>query len=123
MPLQTILLSSAGTSGSAALNWRGGKPAAVVVTSTSSTAVAIFNVQYTYDDPMLTAAAAVSWVGVSSNPYAVDTAGATVFTTSTIFPDGVYIPFPISPAAVRLNSTTNASSVVVTLRVIQGEGW
>lgn len=123
MPYQTITLSSVGTSTPAALNWRGGKPTTLNVVSTSAGTAISFTVQYTLDDVQLTAAAAVSWFGVSSNTYAVDTAGATTFTSSTTFPDGVYVPFPGPIGAVRLNCSSNAGGQTLTMKVTQGEGW
>lgn len=123
MPQQTVTLSSVGTSGIAALNWRGGKPCAVVVVSTSAGSSASFVVQFTYDDVMLTAPAAVSWLGASSNPYGIDTSPGTIFSASAVFPDGVNIPFPVSPAAVRLNSSAMAASNTLTMKIMQGEGW
>lgn len=122
MPYQTITLSSVGTSTPAALNWRGGKPTTLNVFSSGTGSSGSFTVQYTLDDLQLTAAAAISWFGVSSNTYAVDTAGATTFAASASFPDGVYIPFPGPIAAVRLNISALAAGTL-TMKVAQGEGW
>lgn len=121
MPFQTITISSVGTSVAAALNWRGGKPATVVVVSSAATSSATYTVQYTLDDLQLTASP--TWFGVSSNTYAVDTNGATVFGASQSFPDGTYIPFPGPIGAVRMNVSSNSGSVTLTMKVMQGEGW
>ena len=123
MPYASITLSSVGTSAAANLNWRGGKPTTVVVVSTSSGTAISYTVQYTLDDLQLTAATAVSWFGVSSNTYSIDVGPATVFTSSTTFPDGVYIPFPGPIGAVRMKISSNAGSQTLTMKVIQGEGW
>jgi hypothetical protein len=47
-------------------------------------------------------------------------AGA-VYSASSIFPDGVYIPLPGPIAAVRMNSSALTNGF--TMRVLQGEGW
>lgn len=121
MPYATVTLSSLGTSTPVNLNWRGGKPTTVNVCP-SSLGVGDFYVQYALDDLQLTAAAVVSWFGISSNTFAIDSAGASHFTSTAVYPDGVYIPLAGPVTAVRINST-GLSAGVLTMKVVQGEGW
>jgi hypothetical protein len=121
MPNAVITLSSVGTSTPAALNWRGGKPATVVVASSGAGSSAAYTVEYCLQDVQLAGGtSAVTWFGVSSNTYAVDTTGGTVFGASLGF---VYIPFPSPIAAARINCSSNSGSVALTLFAMQGEGW
>lgn len=121
MPYATVTLSSVGTSPAVNLNWRGGKPTTANV-SPSSLGVGDFYVQYSLDDLQLTAAAVVSWFGISSNTFAIDSAGATHFLASSVYPDGVYIPLSGPVTALRINSS-GLSAGVLTMKVVQGEGW
>ncbi len=119
MPYQTVTLSSAnvpGQSGVAALSWRSGQPTTVAIYgSTGQTST--FNLQYTMDDVQLIGGSSLAqWASVSS---AVGTAG-TVFTSSTITPDGLFWQFLTPIAALRLSSTALSSGPLI-MKVIQGE--
>lgn len=120
MPFATVTLTSASTTSSTpvALNWIGGKPISVWVTSPTSTSSSVFNLQYTMDDLQRTSSGSVLWAGVSS---AIGQP-ATTFNTTGAYPDGVFFQFLSPVAAVRLFSTA-VSSGPLTMKVIQGEGW
>ena len=121
MPNAVITLSSAGTSPVANLNWRGGKPVTATVTTTASSLS--FTIEFAMTDPQLVGGTSLAtWWGVSSNTYAVDTAGPTTFAASAIT-GYVYIPFPGPIAAIRINCSSNSGSAPITMQVLQGEGW
>jgi hypothetical protein len=134
--------SGAVTSKPIALDWRGGKPVLWRLTTSSSLATGDYTIQYSLDDIMLSAYSTTYpptgvvtglpssigiWSGISSYPYTgvigSSTAGAPAlhFTSSNIFPDGISGVFSPPPAALRLSST-NSSSNVTTLTILQGEG-
>jgi hypothetical protein len=119
MPYATVTLSSVGTSPPVNLNWRGGKPATVVVVSSASGSSGSVVVQFTLDDLQLSSSP--TWFGFSSNTYSIDFLSGTIYNASAIFPDGVYVPIPTPVAAVRINSS--ALSQGFTMKVIQGDGW
>jgi hypothetical protein len=122
MPYTVVSLSTGSTTTSSPVqcNWRGGKPTSVQVTA-NSCAVLTFSIQYTNDDVMLVGGTSnATWSGVSS------AAGqpATVFVSSTAFPDGVQYTFLNPVGAVRLFSGTIAAAAVGTvlsMHVMQGE--
>ncbi|SRR6266478_539488 len=121
MPYQTVTLSSAnipGQSGVAIMSWRAGRPATVAVYgSTGQTST--FNIQYTLDDLQLIGGSSLAqWASISVSSVAGAT--GTVFTSSTMTPDGVFIQFLTPIAAVRLNSTALSSGPLI-MKVIQGE--
>ena len=121
MPYQTVTLSSAnvpGQSGIAVLSWRAGQPTTVAVYgSTGQTST--FNLQYTLDDVQLVGgSSAATWASVTNS--SVPGATGTVFTSSTITPDGLYWQFLTPIAAVRLNSSALSSGPLI-MKVIQGE--
>ena len=120
MPFATVTLTSASTTTSTpvALNWIGGKPSSVLVTAPTSTSSCVFNIQYTLDDLQRTSSASVLWSGVSS---AIGQPAQT-FSSTTSYPDGVFVQFLYPIAAVRLLSTS-ISSGPLTMKVLQGEGW
>lgn len=120
MPFTTVTLTSASTTSSTpvALNWIGGKPISVWVTSPTSTSTSIFNLQYTMDDIQRTSSGSVLWAGVSS----AQGQAATTFNASAGGTDGAFFQFLSPVAAVRLFSTA-ISSGPLTMKVIQGEGW
>ncbi len=120
MPYATVTLSSVGTSIPTNLDWRGGKPATVVITTTGSSAT--FTVEYTLDDLQIVGGTSrATWFGVSSYPfpYGVDGANAVTFGASLGY---VYIPFPTPVAAVRINCSSNSASAPLTLKLMQGDG-
>jgi hypothetical protein len=119
--LATVTLSSVGTSPVVNLNWIGGKPVLMNIVSSAATSSGSVVIQYSLDDPQRTASSLASWFGVSSQTYSVEAAAGTVYSASAIFPDGIFLPLPISPCAVRMNSS--ALSQGFTMRVVQGEGW
>jgi hypothetical protein len=116
MPQTTITLSSVGTSPAANLNWRGGKATTLVVASSGTGSSAAYTVEYSLDDSQT--ATSVTWFGVSSNPYALGTAGATTFGASL---GSVYIPMPGPIAAARINCSSNSGGVTLTMRAMQGD--
>lgn len=124
MPYQSVTLSSVGNSDPCALNWTGGRPTSVQVITSSSVGTGDFTLQYTLDDIMRVPSTGVYWSGVSSSPYLTpSTSGASAihYTSSTIWPDGVFVPFLSPVGAVRLGSTA-LSSNTLTLKVMQGDG-
>jgi hypothetical protein len=141
MPVTSVSLSTSAVPGPSApivLNWRGGRPVAWFVTTSSSLATSDFQIQATYDDIQLTPYSTIYpptgsptylssvfavWGGISSNPYlTLGTSAAPVhFTSSTIFPDGVSGVFLAPPAALRLYSTASSSNIIM-LKVVQADG-
>lgn len=120
MSYSTVTLTSASTTSSTpvALNWIGGKPASVWVTSPTSTSTSVFSLQYTLDDIQRVSSGSVLWAGVSS----AQGQAATTFNASAAGTDGVFFQFLSPIAAVRLFSTA-VSSGPLTMKVLQGEGW
>lgn len=123
MTYATVTLSSVGTSPPVNLNWIGGKPTTLTVSASATGLVGTVIVQYSLDDSQRISSSLISWYGFSSNTYSIDALQATVYTTSTIFPDGIYVPIPTPVAAVRMNSSALAASTTLTMKVVQGEGW
>ena len=124
MPYQSVTLSSVGNSDACALNWSGGRPTSVQVITSSSVGTGDFTVQYTLDDIMRVSSSLVYWSGLSSASYlTAPTTGATGihFTSSTVWPDGVFVSLLSPVGAVRLGSTA-LSSNTLTLKVMQGDG-
>lgn len=122
MSYQTITLSSAGISTAANLNWIGGKPTTAVVVPGTSTSSATFTIQFTMDDPQRIAAASALWFGISSNTYSVEAGGGTTYAASSVYPDGIYLPFGTPIAGLRINATSLGAGSLV-MKVLQGEGW
>ena len=146
MPLNSVSIVSSTATGASpplSLNWRGGKPAAVMVTVSSSLAVGDWQLQFTYSDisnpqsiantsvypPAGTVAALPSsvayWTSLSTFPYTTVGGSSTAnsgahFTSSVLWPDAWNYTFVCPPAAVRLFSTT-VSSHAITLTAIQGD--
>lgn len=127
MTYVTVTLSSVGTSPPVSLNWIGGKATTAVAIASSSGATGDFIVQFTMDD--LQRSSSPTWIGFSSNSYAVENAAAAHYSVANTFPSGstgsggecVYVPIPGPIAGLRLSST--AISGTLNLKVIQGEGW
>jgi hypothetical protein len=126
MPYQTVTLSSVGTSPPVALSWISGKHTTATVTASSSGATGDFIVQFTMQD--LQRSSLPTWIGLSSNSYAITNAAATHYSIANVFPNGssggtgecVYLPIPGPIAGLRLSSTTISGTL--NLSVIQGEG-
>lgn len=140
MPIATVSLSTSGVPGPSApvgCNWRGGRPVLTQLTVSSSVATGTFSIQWTGNDIQLADSAGSSvypptgsvtaptlpiWTGLSSSPWFNSIGAAeTVYTASTIFPDGVSYTFWAPPAAIRIYSSA-LSSCVLTLSVTQGDG-
>lgn len=145
MPQTSVTIASASAAVAASspvvLNWRGGRPVLWQVTVSSSLATGDFTVQYTLDDVQLTTYSTVyppvgsptvapsvgAWTAVSSGFSPTSISGSSTantpqhFTSSTIFPDGICGTFFAPPCALRLYST-NTSSGVLILKVVQGDG-
>ena len=114
--LTTAVSSTPGASAVANLNWIGGKPITASVIPSAATSSGVFELQYSLDDVMRSSSPI--WSGVSSAPGVP----ATVFYSTTCFPDGLFWSFTSPVAAIRINSTgLNCGSF--TLKVTQGEGW
>jgi hypothetical protein len=120
MPNSIVTLASTTTSAPVALNWRGGKAATVYVGSSGAGSSAAFTIEVTPTYLQLIGGTSLAtWFGVSSNPYALGTAGATTFGASLGY---VYVPLPTPVGAVRMNCSSNSGSVTLTMYVMQGEG-
>jgi len=107
------------------------------VTTNSSLATGSFQVQACYDDLTITGYSTVYppaggpayvpavsvWGSISSVPYlsfGSSTADAPqLFTSSTIWPDGITGAFLASPAGLRIYSSAGSSNIL-TLKVVQG---
>lgn len=139
MPNTSVNLSTAsipGPSTPIAINWRGGRPVFWSVTTNSSVATGDFTLQFTSDDIQLTANTSIYppvgsptlgtsvayWTALSSANNNVVSVGSGIhFTSSTIWPDGIYGTFPAPPAALRIFSSAGSSNIL-TLTVLQGDG-
>jgi hypothetical protein len=113
MPITSVTVSSSGFSRAVNLDWSQNAPVSVSVVPNSSTSSGTFSLQYTLDDVMLSSNPV--WQGVSS----AQGQAATVWTSSTAFPDGVNFQFPTPVGAVRL-SASNISSGAFVMKVMQG---
>jgi hypothetical protein len=140
MLISTIVLSTSavpGPSTAALTSWRSGRPVLAQVTVSSSVATGTFSVQFCNQDLQIGSTVGSSlypptggiaaptspiWTGLSSSPW-LNSIGAaqTVYTASTVFPDGVCYAFPVPPAAIRLFSSA-LSSAALTLVVSQADG-
>jgi len=106
--MPSITLSSVGTA-FLVTDYIGAKTTSVVVTFTSSTSSAAYQLQATLDPPQTVASP--TWFLVSS----------TTFTSSSNFDTPTMISILSPVAAVRINSTGLSSSAIV-LRVLQNAG-
>lgn len=128
MIFSTTLSSAAvpGASTACNLNWLGGKPATVVVFSTTGGSSTFFNIQYTLDDLQRTGSSLVFWQNLSSSftDTGVNVSSGFTFASTTVADMTNGITFSLlSPfAAVRVNSTAMTNGPLI-LKVIQGEGW
>ena len=121
MTYATVTLSSVGTSPVVNLNWIGGKPTTVNVVSSAAGSSGAVVIQYSMDDPQRVASSLAAWFGFSSNTFSVESSPGTIYSASSIFPDGVYIPIPGPVPAIRMNSSALTNGF--TMRVVQGEAW
>ena len=143
MPITSVSILSASAaanlSAPVVLDYLSGKPVMWWATVASSVGTGDFTVQFTLDDIQITGystvypqtgspttppSTAAIWGSVSSGPYTTVTTSGSVgvhFSSSSIFPDGVYGFFPSPPCALRLSASAT-SSCPITLKVVQGTG-
>lgn len=132
MPFVTTTISTGQTEGSTVagsttpnagkaigLNYIGGKPTTVSVTWAASATVGNAQIQYTLDDIQSTSA---KWLPVVSSAGS-STAGS--YAAATFFDTGYTVAFLNPIAGVRLFSSaiTAGSTQVITMKVVQGDGW
>src|SRR5215472_15410795 len=101
-----IQLSSLGTSRAVALDWMGGSPVGVAITSTAAAGSFVYSLQYCLDDLQQTVPAAVQWIS-DPNCTALTSNSSGVFTYTA----------PIT--GVRLSSS-GAPPSAITMRITQG---
>lgn len=115
--LTSAVSSSPGASAVVDLNWIGAKPVSVSVLPATAGTSAVFQIQYSLDDPMRVASSLMAWSGVSS----ATGQPATTFSASAAGLDGVLVSFLNPIAAIRINSS-NLAGGPLTMKVLQGEG-
>lgn len=115
MPYATVTLSSVGNSPAVNMNWRGGKPISAFVALGSTTMSVDFTIQTTFDDLQLSSSPV--WIGLGSS------VGSSIIHYSSANADaGIILGLQYPVGALRINSTAISSSVL-TMKVMQGEGW
>ncbi len=114
--LTTAVSSTPGASAICAASWLGGRPTTASVIPSAATSSGVFVLQYSLDDVQRTASSLVAWSGISS----AQGQPATLFYSTTCYPDGVFQSFLSPVTAVRINST-NLNGGTFTLKVIEGE--
>jgi hypothetical protein len=141
MPYATTSLSTSavpGNSGALSVNWRGGKPFTANVTTASSSGVGDFTLQFCLADLTssgIPTSSAVglpgpSWQNLTAANFGISSAvvssagyGSLHFQSSTVNPlAGITWVSNAPIAGIRLNSTA-LSSTVLTLTLLQGEGF